>query len=66
MVPSGLNAAAPCNPPVLAKTFWADRRRSGMAVSVLAAMFTVWSAVEQRIVTRPMAHSPLSLGGGTR
>jgi hypothetical protein len=52
MVPSRSNNAAPCNPPVLEKIFWADRRRSGIAVSVLAAMLTVWSAVEKRLTKR--------------
>ena len=35
MVPSASNSAAPCRPPVLAKTFCALRSWSGMAESVV-------------------------------
>ena len=43
IVPSTSNSPAACRPPVLAKTFWAERSRSGIAVSVCAATPAGWS-----------------------
>ena len=59
MVPSASNSAAPCRPPVLAKTFCALRSWSGMADNVSDATTVGSSPGEWRLMVRMASIEPL-------
>ncbi|SKX02011.1 Uncharacterised protein [Mycobacteroides abscessus subsp. massiliense] len=59
MVPSVVNRAAACSPPVVAKTFCAERSLSGRPASVVDSMVDGSSPGEKRLMVRTASSDPL-------
>ncbi|CPU64453.1 Uncharacterised protein [Mycobacteroides abscessus] len=58
-VPSRVNSAAACSPPVVAKTFCFERSLSGRPASVFDPMVDGSSPGEKRLMVRTASSEPL-------